>query len=237
MEPHCAHRRGFSLIELLVVLTIITVVTLVVFTSQGSFNKTVILSNTAYDVALTIRFTETYGLGSRAHNAAVNTGYGLHFERSVTDHFTMFADTFPSVGSRHEHTDDVCHWKPDYDETGPSALAGDCVYTPDADPTLDERVQDYMLGNGVTIKDFCAEAAGVWACANSDNGGPRISSLDIVFARPNPTPFMSKNGAYLRVPSVTGACITLTSLQGEFKYITVGASGQISANAAPCAAS
>jgi hypothetical protein len=104
-------------------------------------------------------------------------------------------------------------------------------------------MQDYTLGNGIQIDNFCAQSSGAWACSNpssicatpASSGG--LNSLDIVFSRPNPTPYMSKETGYAdsNSPShVTATCIALTSKQGGCKYITVGSSGQISTNAAAC---
>jgi len=205
----------------MVVLTIIVVITMVVLSSQSSFNKTLILANTAYDIALTLRSAETYGLGSRAFGATVNTGYGIHFESGTPGSFTLFADLYPapSVSS-------VCH--PALDASAPSAQPGDCSY----EPSQGEKVLNYTLGNGITIGDFCAYALGNWSCAGAHGGG--LSALDIVFARPNPEPFMSVNGSYTTTFPVTTACIILTSPQGGSQYISVGSSGQITANASPC---
>ena len=47
--------KGFTLIELLIVLAIIATVTTIALSSQSNFNKTLILANTAYDIALTLR--------------------------------------------------------------------------------------------------------------------------------------------------------------------------------------
>ena len=80
----------------MVVLTIIVVITTVVVASQSSFNKTLILVNTAYDIALTLRSAETYGLGSRAFGGVVNAGYGLNFQSGTPQSFTLFADTYPA---------------------------------------------------------------------------------------------------------------------------------------------
>ncbi len=219
IRPHS--HRGFTLIELLVVFAIIMVITAIVFTSQGSFNKTLILTNTAYDVALTFRFAETYGIGSRAFGTLANTGYGLHFQSSTPSSFTLFVDTYPPVG-----IGSACHPSPTYDPTGPSAQSGDCVY----EASQGEKVQDYALGNRITIGNFCARSNNIWSC--SSNGG--ISSLDVVFSRPNPTPFMSENGSYSALFPVTAACIALTSPQGGWKYVSIALSGQISINATSC---
>ena len=205
----------------MVVLTIIVVITMVVLASQSSFNKTLVLANTAYDVALTLRSAETYGLGSRAFGTTVNAGYGVHFESGTPNSFTLFADTYPSPS-----TSSVCH--PISDVSAPNAQSGNCSY----ESGQGEKVMLYTLGNGITISDFCAYALGGWSCALAHGGG--LTSLDIVFARPNPEPFMSVNGSYSSTFPVTDACITLSSPQGGAQYIYVGSSGRITANAPPC---
>ena len=218
-------RGGYTLIELLVVFTIIVVITAVVLASQGNFNKTLVIANTAYDVALALRSAETFGLGSRAFGTTVNAGYGLHFESGTPGSFTLFIDTYPPPSPS-----SVCH--PTSDASAPSAQSGNCAY--DTSPT-NERVQTYTLGNGITVGNFCAKSSNSWSCVyprGAYSGG--LSSLDIVFARPNPTPFMSKDGVYSTFFPLTAACLVITSPQGGEKYISVVASGQISANAATC---
>jgi prepilin-type N-terminal cleavage/methylation domain-containing protein len=213
MESFCIHhslyasvstrRKGFTLIELLVVFTIISVVASIVFTSQSSFNKTFILTNTAYDVALSLRESQTYGLGSRAVSSASNVGYGLHFDSNSPKSFTLFADVSPTS---------VCN-KPD-------CQPGDGVYTHGAD----SLVRTYTIGNGITLDYFCAYTS-AWVCTNG-----AVNSLDIVFARPNPTPNVHFNGTN----TATDACLRLASSQGTFRYVKVSASGQINANAPAC---
>jgi hypothetical protein len=224
---------------MMVVIAIIIIITAVVITSQSSFNKTLVLANTAYDVALTIRLAETYGIGSHVLGGTVNTGYGIHFGTGTPNNtFTLFADTDPAVTG----SGSTCHPAPggvgSVLSTGPSALAGDCVYKPGSDITS----QVYTLGNNITISNFCGELSNnTWKCsttcgvASSCTVG--LSSLDIVFSRPNPTPFMSEDGSYpdpKLYPEVVTSCIALTSAQGGFKYVSVGASGQISTNATSC---
>ncbi len=216
MEYFHTH-RGFTLIELLVVLAIIMVITTITLTSQGSFNKTLTLANTAYDIALSFRSAETYGIGSRVAGTVSNTGYGLHFNRAAQDSFTLFADTYPVVGSSPSL---LCHVPPTNDPIGPAAKPGNCSY----DAGQGELVTDYALGNRITISNFCA-LSGTWSCANTG----AISTMNVVFARPNPDPFIRTN-----VSSATAACIAVTSPQGGFRYVSVAASGAITANATSC---
>ena len=224
MESNRSHtgNNGFTLVELMVVLTIITVITTVVLASQSSFNKTLILANTAYDIALALRSAESYGLGSRAAGATVNAGYGLHFQSGIPNTFIFFADTYPAPS-----TSSVCH--PIADASAPNAQSGNCSY----ESEQGEKVTSYALGNGITISDFCAYALGSSSCAYAHGGG--LSSLDIVFARPNPEPFISANGSYSPPPfRITSACLTISSPQGGTQYVSVASSGQITADASTC---
>lgn len=213
--------RGFTLIEMMVVLTIIIVITGVVLSSQSSFNKTLILANTAYDLALTIRSAETYGIASQVSEGITNAGYGLDFQAASDDTFTFFADSYPSPSASAP-----CHPSPD--PSAPDAKPGNCAY----DEGSDAIVSVYTLGNGVTFSDFCAYAAGGWECKNSNGGS--LSTLDIVFVRPNAEPFMTANGNYSASTPVTQSCLALTSPQGGARYVSVSASGAINANAESC---
>ncbi len=199
--------RGFTLVELLVVLAIIVTITTIALTSQSAFNKTLIVANTAYDIGLTLRSAETYGLGSRAVGAIVNAGYGLHFQSGSPGSFILFADTYPaaSCGS-------------------PDCKSGDNIYSSGSD----SRVQTYALGNGIVISDFCAYPSfGNPSCMVAHGGG--LPWLDIVFARPNPDASIIANGF-----SYATACVTVSSPQGGSRGVSVTTSGQIIANLAQC---
>ncbi len=211
-------RRAFTLIELMVVFVIITTITTVAITSQSTFNKTLILANTAYDIALTLRSAQSFGIGSRATTLGMaNVGYGLHFQTGTPGSFVLFADTNPAPNESN------CHGLPPGGAAAPDANSGDCVYTAGADTLVG---QPYQINNGITVSDFCAFSSGSWDCA--------LSSLDIVFARPNPDAFISKNGSYSTLIPVTKACLTVTSPQGGFRYIAVVASGAITVSATSC---
>ena len=234
MEPLHAHHspvlvdrhRGFTYVELLVVFGIIITISAVVFTSQSNFNKVIILANTAYDIALTIRSAETYGLGGRATNAAANVGYGVHFDTSNSRQYKLFADTYPSLPSSGAFTG--CHAIAD--TTTLDAQPGNCAYNFTQESS---SATTYTLGNGFTISDFCAyfgNAGGQWKCAYW--GSEHIGSLDIVFARPNPNPFMAAETLYSTSNPVLEACIKLSSAQGDAsRFIRIERSGLINANA------
>lgn len=218
---HVPHRgvlvRGFTLIELMVVLAIIVVVTTIAITGQGSFNRSIILSNAAYDLALSFRSAEVYGLGSRATGSAANTGYGLHFDRGTPTTFLMFADSSPGPSTT------SCH--PAVDINAPDAKPGDCAYQSSGDILTNT----YRLGNGITISKFCGYSSGAWTCSDGT-----VSTLDVTFTRPNTNPTITVNGSYSAAFPVTQACITLSSPQGATKFVTVSQTGRISADAAAC---
>lgn len=222
MEPFRG-ARGVTLIELLVVLGIIGVLSALISVSQSSFNKSLVLANTTYDVALTMRSTQTLGLGSSA------AGYGLHFAKSTPRSFLLFADTYPTIYSIHL----ICHpVAPGADFSGPSARPGDCLYNAGSDGLI----RSYAIGNGITIKDFCAQQAGVWTCANSHTGS--LSTLDVVFSRPSAEAFITVNGRHwITNPNITAACVSFQSPQGGERAIFVSRSGEITGNAATCPAS
>ncbi len=82
--------RGFSLIELLVVVGIFVVITGVVLANNARFNSSVLLGNAAYDVALSVRQAQVYGLSTQVHQGVFQVGYGMHFAGPVE--YLLFAD-------------------------------------------------------------------------------------------------------------------------------------------------
>lgn len=87
--------RGFTLIELLVVVGIVLAITALLLVSQGRFSGNILLTNAAYDVALSIRQAQVFGLGAREagiQTAEFDTGYGIHFDTSNRSTYILFAD-------------------------------------------------------------------------------------------------------------------------------------------------
>lgn len=90
--------KGFTLIELLVVTGIIVVISSLVLANTNSFGGKVQLENLAYDIALTVRQAQVYGISVQrfGSNATFAPAYGVHFVRNVNtnvqDAFVLFAD-------------------------------------------------------------------------------------------------------------------------------------------------
>jgi prepilin-type N-terminal cleavage/methylation domain-containing protein len=84
---------GFTLVELLVSISIFVVITAILMIRYNKFDDTILLTNLAYDMALTIRQAQTYGLNTREASPGVFTkSYGVHFSGNDNKSFTLFAD-------------------------------------------------------------------------------------------------------------------------------------------------
>lgn len=87
-------QTGFTLIELVVTVTIFAFMTALLLAKYGKFNQDVLLTNLAYDVALTIRNAQTFGLNVRVDPqtlTAFDKAYGVHFRPGNS--FIFFVDT------------------------------------------------------------------------------------------------------------------------------------------------
>lgn len=86
--------RAFSLIELLVVTAIIVIVSTLTLVNNSRFGGVVLLQNLAYDMALSIRQAQTYGISVRnAGSGNFNVLYGMHFDKADATHYEFYADT------------------------------------------------------------------------------------------------------------------------------------------------
>lgn len=123
---------GFTLVELLVSVAIFTIMTALVVAKYGTFNQSVLLTNLAYDVAITIRTAQTYGLSVRNTDTSstdFKSPYGVHFSTATgaNDKMLFFAD---------DGTDDGI-----YDNS-------------------DRLIGTYTLKRGAIISGFCSNQSG-----------------------------------------------------------------------------
>ncbi|MBV9349301.1 MAG: prepilin-type N-terminal cleavage/methylation domain-containing protein [Patescibacteria group bacterium] len=90
LSDHAA--RAFTLIEMLVVMGIFLVITGLVLANHSKFNSSVVLGSLAYDMALSIRQAQVYGVSvQQTPSASFQAGYGIHFSPGST--YFLFADT------------------------------------------------------------------------------------------------------------------------------------------------
>ncbi len=93
----CRSEKGFSLIELLVVTGIFVVISSVMLVSHTRFGGQVILENMAYDVALSVRHAQLYGIAVRRFGSNdFDVAYGMHFSSVTT--YQLFADSLSGNG-------------------------------------------------------------------------------------------------------------------------------------------
>lgn len=104
--------EGFTLVELLVTLSLFVVITTIVLFSQSKFNGSILLTNLAYDVALTVRQAQTFGVNVREVSSGggdFQKAYGVHFDATDADSkkkFILFIDDV-SVNGKYDSSDSI----------------------------------------------------------------------------------------------------------------------------------
>lgn len=179
---------GFTLVELLVTISIFVILTGVVLFSQSKFNSTILLTNLAYDTALTVRQAQTFGINIK--NFAVASGnnvtdnfkpYGVHFDLNSPKSFILFSDL---------------------NEGSDSVFNGTVLSTCDVTVGCVSR---YNITRGNAILDLCY-----------DDVCGELESVDILFKRPNPDAIITakkKDGG--SVSSLSKITIKLGIPEGE----------------------
>lgn len=134
-------KGGFSLVELLIVISIFTIVTTIALFDQGRLNSNVLLTNLAYDVALTVREAQSYGVGVKYSATGANTagGYGVYLSTANKEVIVVFHDvnangvfdeadgpaekTYQFLNQRGNHIEELCGY-----DGGTSWTAGSCLF-------------------------------------------------------------------------------------------------------------
>lgn len=89
------HKQGFTLVEMMVSIGIFTAITSIAVFNNARFNSSILLTNLAYDVALSIRQAQVYGTTVRQDsNQGFNSAYGVLFKASgeLGGSFYVFED-------------------------------------------------------------------------------------------------------------------------------------------------
>lgn len=161
------NQYGFTIVELIVSLAIFAIMTSLVLSKYGKFDQGVILTNLAYDVALTIRNAQSYGLNVRSASRDANAfdysattaesggTYGVHFDKSLPSQFIFFVD-----GNGNGIYDD-----------------------------LTNSDQKTTIKRGSSISSMCVSITK--SC--DDVGSVDVQKLDITFKRPDPNAIIIAN--------------------------------------------
>jgi prepilin-type N-terminal cleavage/methylation domain-containing protein len=194
------YNTGFTLIELLITIVIFVILTGVVLFNQKGFDNTVLLNNLTYDIALTIRQAQTFGVNTR--ESASSTGYvfppyGIFLNIDKVNgndkNIILFSDTTPDS----KFNDDISL----------SCPANDA-----------ECVQRYSIKRGSYIKQICVPSG---TGENCD-----VQKLTIMFKRPKPDALIyAENDKNTKLGQ---AKITISSADGSAESsVVVTSIGQI----------
>ena len=157
-----ALKKGFTLIELLITITMFVMITGIVLFNSNSFDSSVLLHNFAYDVALTIKQAQSYGVNVKENSIGIfDYDYGVYFDTVTADyrtHFILFNDVPPVNGVADKYYTN-------------SASVSSC---PTDNP---ECIQKYTIKNGSFIKSVCA--------GDDADHCTQVNQLSILFHRPN----------------------------------------------------
>ena len=198
---------GFTLIELLVVTAILVIVTSLVLINNNRFGGTVLLQNLAYDMALSVRQAQVYGISVLSFGGEFDFGYGMHFNANCQT-YVLFADVLVQNGL--------------YDCPSPG-VQGSCERVESTDLQRNYRVVKLCVPAGASM-DACMSNTDLWA-----------SKLDILFKRPEPDACISADDS-IKIDA-DGKCtldpeesarIVLESPRGDRRSFLVEATGQIS---------
>ena len=93
-QLNTSFKRGVTLIELIVVISLVVVLTGVMLLRQRTFEGTILLKNTAYEFALSVREAQAYGVSVRRDTAdAVSGRYGIHVSLSSPESTILYSDS------------------------------------------------------------------------------------------------------------------------------------------------
>ncbi len=199
-------RKGFTLVELMVSVAIFVFMTVLLVAKYGNFNQSTLLTDLAYDVALTIRTAQTYGTSVRVADtgtAGFQTTYGVHFT----------TDTDPVLGYGSTNQQTVLFSMPISKAVAPSVA----IFQNDTGAG-DEILNTYNIKGSATVSALCAGPSAT-SCTSA-------TSLDIQFTRPDPSAIICRNGS-AALCNNSYAEITLLSSDSGTRKVYVYQNGQI----------
>ncbi|MAZ41115.1 hypothetical protein CL654_03280 [bacterium] len=201
------YKKGFSLVELVIVMGIFVVMAGLVLFNFSSFQSTRSLDATAQELATVVREAQIYGISvSNIPGSEIFPAYGLHVDYIAAPRdVVLFAD-----------------------------LDGDRVYDPgDGEEVSTFRIETpidlYNICTSQTGEDTSIASNG-FRCYRDDTGTiiNEINQITAVFERPDPEPYVYDNILDpLSNPSRAFARIDLIDDEGFGKSIYVWKSGQI----------
>lgn len=198
--PNRIKNKGFTIIELMVSIAIMVIILAVILVNYKKFDSGIVMTNLAYDVALSIRTAQTYGISTRGAKVSGATEfdrpYGINFEINPDDpssvnKYLLFADT--NLNRSYDEVDSLTATK-------------------------------YNIRGSYYIKDLCwldsSTPSAVKTCG--------MRSADITFLRPDPDALIYVSGEAQDALSALEIHIGSTQDASAIRVITVRPTGQIS---------
>ena len=197
-KKNIIYKKGFTLVELLITIVIFVMLTGVVLFNQNKFDSTILLKNLAYDIALTIRQAQTYGVNVKESQISGEfTSYGVYVNMSENKKIIFFSDLSKSKDGRFSDEDTTC---------SPNDIDSECL-------------QKYTLKRGNYISKLCVLSTDNTSCSE-------VNKLTIDFMRPNPDAYIYADDDFVNRKKY--AEIELSSGDGSSKSsIVVTSVGQI----------
>lgn len=194
--------KGFSLIEILVAIAIMLLILGVALFNHREFGNTVTLTNLAYDVALSVRKSQVFGISVREVSIGsdqFDVPYGNYFYTDPLtgeNNYVFFAD-----------------------EDGDGRYDGS-VNVADCRAATGELCEGFRLPENFSIEQICIETATV-SCTNVDD-------LHVTYRRPEPNAIFDYGTG--SSTAVIRADITLQSPEGLTKVVSIFENGNITVN-------
>lgn len=194
---------------MLIVVALFTIITAFALMNHARFGENILATNLAYDIALSLREAQSYGISVRESaplSSAFDVGYGIHFASDAF--FVFFADR--NNNSKYDGT----------------SIDGVCVINDSS-----ECLKVYRLERGNTIASFCGvlAASGSLECRNFLASDKMINFLDVLFKRPKPDAFVRTNLNTQTEERYRSARVMIISPRArESRTVEVFQTGQIS---------
>lgn len=105
------HNKGFTLVELMVTVGIFTLITGLLLARYTNFNRGIILTNLAYDIALTLRSAQSASINVRS--APINGPFSSNFDDPYGVYFTDESTTFTTfIDTNYNDNTDIGSYDP-----------------------------------------------------------------------------------------------------------------------------
>lgn len=191
---------GFTLVEMIVVVAIFAILTAIIIFNYGEFNDQIIVTNMSYEIALTTRQAQIFGLGVRGTGGDFQKSYGIFADISDTGEtkdFIFFEDFL------------------DDDRLCKDGSSNDC----DCVGENDECLEKMTMQRNIVIDKLLAYNNITADC-------DLLDKLSVTYKRPNPEAKITDQDNAEEV--YTSALIRVSSPRDVKRYVFVNKTGQIS---------